>query len=907
MKKNKYILLSVAVIACVLSFVSSCKEEEPVNMAPNIEQYGTLEVRRQSVVLSGGISGNIAKVKEFGFQLSTSDEFPKMGLITGPVQENSKIGDFEVHVPGLKAGETYFYRAYATTGAVEVYSDYGQFTTVSSTAPQLTYMGTGDKGEDYVAISCRIDEVGDEYLVEYGVQYRKNNSTDPYISVKAEGRDDLYHYEVTVTGLDAETEYEFRPYAQNSDTQDGANGFRIGYGSVFTEKTEKQQSAIVKMESIEDQNIGMTTLTVSATANLPEGSDGTVEECGFCYSSISSTPNLADETVAVDFPGLGKTYKAILTGLSYNQKYYVRAYAKNKVKGELRVGYSDVFQVTTKSLNTPIVNWVSEIEDGFHTGYYSHYVTTPNTIRVTAQIENYEEGLLKEKGLIWSRTNYNISIEEAKEAKSALTLDTNGENIDGTITNLESNTSYFVRAYAIYKVGDTEKTGYSDYSRISTSSLQAATLNYPNYADVTYQSANLSCEIESEGNGTIKERGFLISEYNDVSYPTLDTRNTTKYVVDGVEFSTKAEGLKYSTYYALRAYVISELGDQSETIYSSTTTFNTASIQGATFYNTTIKKDSTTYHSLYVSGGINELGDGELIERGFCWYEYYNSSFEARDSIAVTAGTDAEFSSIIDGLKPDVAYYVYTYAKKKVDEYELVSYSSYDWAYTHSVELVTFSNLSVSAASYSSFTMSSDITVKDEGELVEKGFCWKLGGTPTLDDCNGSLKVDGDSFIGTAEGLVPGNNHYYYVRAYAKVKVGNNVYVSYGSSNSYRTNSLDYKDNRTPYDTTCDVEITFTDNKAPITAVYVYVTTDRYNSHYYTSNPDLSESTKYTLTKDENLNKFTGVLDKLTEATTYYYDIYYLFNGQEVYLKYGNFSTGRVPSIDDAVSPDKKE
>lgn len=906
MKKNKYVLLSMAVIACILSFVSSCKEEEPVNMAPVLELYGTGEVMRQSVLMMGSISGNMGQVKNFGFQYSISDKFPSDQIGLAPAIDGSGAGDFHVHVPGLKANTTYFYRAYATTGAVEVYSHIDQFTTLASSAPLITHLATGEIGEDMVSFFCRIDEVGDEYLYEYGIQYRKSGTTDPYISVKAEGIDEGYHYEVTVSGLEAETIYEFRPYAQNSDTPNGENGFRVGYGGEFTVKTARQQSAIVAMESIEEQNIGMTSLTVSATANLPEGSDGTVEECGFCYSSTSRTPNLADDVVTVDFPGFGKTYKATLTGLSYSTPYYVRAYAKNKVNGELRVGYSEVMEVSTKSLNYPTLSWVSGF-DGGYSGHYTHYVSTPNTIRVTAKIDNYEKGLLKEKGLIWSKTNRSIELAEAKNNQSVLILDTDNESVDGTITDLEANTDYWVRAYAVYEVDGNVKEGYCDYySKISTSSLAPATLSDPNYEEVTFESAILSCEMESEGNGTIKEKGFLISEYYDVSTPTLETRHTTQYVVDGAEFSIKAEGLKYSTYYSLRAYVISELGNQTETVYSYTTTFYTPSIKGATFYNTTIDESSITYHSLNVTGGINELGDGEVIERGFCWYAS-NSNFEARDSIAVTTGTNEEFSLEIDGLNPDTYYYVRAYAKKKVGNYETVSYSSSTGRSTKVVNLATLSNLSVQATSYSSFTMSSDITLEDGGELVEKGFCWKLGDTPSLEDCTGSLKVEGDSFTGTAEGLIPCNNDYYYVRAYAKVKVGETVYVSYGSSNSFRTKSLDYKVGRTPYDTTCDVEITFTDNEAPVSAVYVYVTTDRYNTHYGTSNPDLSKSVKYTLTKDENLNKFTGILDKLTEATTYYYDIYYQFNGQEVYLNYGNFSTGRVPGIDDAVSPDKKE
>ena len=1107
MKKNKFIWLTVAVVATVLSFVSSCKEEEPVNFAPELEIRGTREVLRQSAMLMGNISGNVSQVTEYGFQLSTSDEFPKMGLIKGPVDANPSTGSFEVHVPGLEAGETYYYRAYATTGAVEVYSPMDQFTTLASSAPKLTYMGSGDPGEDNVTISCRIDEVGDEYLIEYGVQYRLKASTDPYISVKAENIDEGNHYEVTVTGLSAEKEYEFRPYAQNSDTSDGKNGFRIGYGSVIYVTTAKQQSAIVTTNSIEEDNKGMSLFTISGLIADAPGSDGAVDSCGFCYSTISHTPDLADDYVKVDFPGLNKTFKATITGLSMNTTYYVRAFAANTVDGEARFGYGETFEVTTKPLSSPIISWAMNNETN-----HEYVESTVNTIHAVAQIVNYEEEVLVEKGLIWSPSKPNIDIATAKEAKTFLVIDTKDDKIDGTIEGLEVGKNYYVRAYAKFKMGDNEKEDYSDYQSIRTQSLESATLIDFEVTDVTFQSANLSCAIASEGNGKVKEKGFLLSEYYDLSIPTLtDTVYVTKYMVDGESFAKKIEKLKFSTRYSVRAYAITEIADKTEVAYSDIYTFYTSDIKSSTFYSVsadsatyktvlakggiqelgdgellekgfywyesnssfanrdsmkvttgtnasfslnidnlktntgyyvgiyaknkagdyekvsysnasyaytpsivkatlndvTIVSDSTTYRSLHVKSGIKSLGDGELLEKGFCWYDYYYSSFDNRDSLAVTTGTNDAYELKIDGLNANTNYRVRAYVKTKVGDKIFISYSNTSSATTKSVESVSFNSvsfvsdsttyhslyvkggiksvgdgellekgfywynsnsgyentdsmvvtsgkndayelkidglspntyyyvgayaktkldgvikitrsstsgqrtsgltlpfksISTDSVTYSSMIVKSGITEVKEVTLIEKGFCWKQGGSPTLDDNTGSTKVESDSiqaFSYKIEGLLPGKS--YYVRAYAKVQEGEAVYVTYGDYSYVYTQSLDYNINRTPYDTTCDMEVTFNDNEVDISAVYVYVTSD-YENRY-----DSSKMTKYTLTKDEALNKFTGTLDNLTQSTIYYYQICYVFNGQEVVLRNDSFNTGRQPGIDDAVSPDKKE
>lgn len=1008
MKKNKYVLLSVAVIAFMLSFVSSCKEEEPVNMAPVLDMNGTGEIMRQTAVLYGSITGNMTHVESYGFQYSLSEKFPSdQSYFVKVDQEEMNAGEFLVTVTGLKPNTRYFYRAYATTGATEVYSYYDNFTTLSSSAPVVYMWNIEDVGEDYVTCSCQIEDVGDEYLYEYGVQYRKAKSTDPFISVMAENIAPDNRYEVKVTGLSAETEYEFRPYAQNSDTSDGKNGFRVGYGNVTTEKTERQQSAVVKTESIDDANVGITSITVTGMVEAAPGSGGTVDECGFCYSETSPTPNLADETVTVDFPGLEKYYKATITGLSMNTTYYVRAYAKNTVDGESRVGFGEVFQITTKSLSVPVISWVYNDEWG------TPAESTVNSIHAVALIDNYEQGLLQEKGLVWSKTKPNITLDEAKTEKTVLTIDSEDQKIDGTITGLEVGEYYYVRAYAVFKVGEEVKTGYSTSVGINTENLKSATLTGLEASDITFQSANLSCVVASEGNGTIKEKGFLVSKYYEESNPSLtDTRFTTKYVVDGVEFSAVAQDLEYSTYYVMRAYVITELAGQTETVYSGYCYFSTEAIKEATFYNTTVDGNSRTYHSLTVSGGIKDLGDGELLEKGFYWYKsgsgfenrdslavstgtsdefsltidsllpnayYYvgtyvkkkagnyeivsrasttgeytkniagatfssvtfdgdsityhslyvksgikdlgdgellekgfywyesNSSFEERDSMAVSTGTNADFALTIDGLRPDTYYYVRSYAKKKVGDKEMISYSSSSEKRTNQFTL-PFSSLSTDSVSYSSFIVKSGITAVSEGTLVEKGFCWRQGGTPTLDNNLGSVKIeDGtvDAFSYKIEGLIP--NRSYYVRAYAKVKVGETVYVAYGDYSYVYTRSLGYNVSWTPYDTTCDMEISFSDGEAPVSGINVYVTDDYYKSGSYTSNPTLSELTKYTLTKDENANKFTGTLDQLTQSTQYYYHIYYLFDGEEIRLGYGSFSTGRVPSIDDAVSPDKKE
>jgi hypothetical protein len=78
------------------------------------------------------------------------------------------------------------------------------------------------------------------------------------------------------------------------------------------------------------------------------------------------------------------------------------------------------------------------------------------------------------------------------------------------------------------------------------------------------------------------------------------------------------------------------------------------------------------------------------------------------------------------------------------------------------------------------------------GELTEKGFCWKIGSLPTLEDCDGYVSVTN----GTDEEYSASidNLHYnttYYVRAYAKTELEGESMIAYSSYSSMSTQSID--------------------------------------------------------------------------------------------------------------------
>ena len=459
----------IGVIALLLSTFIACSEEEPINMAPTFNLNEVSNIMRTSVTFSGNISGDVSIITEYGFQYSLTEDFSSNLTWEEKVGDTPTSGLCQATIKGLDANERYYYRMYASTGASKVYSNFEYFQTIASSAPMLSSLIVDSIGENMVRLKCSIEDVGDEYLLEYGVGYKKLSektyvpvASDSVISQTNNGTVETFYVEIS--GLDPATRYSFRPYAKNSADSNGDTGTREGYGSIEEFETDNQLSAVVSTSEIMEGNIGMNSVTISGRVISAIGSNGVVDECGFCWSLTNSTPSIADNYIKSGTPKIGDYFTGTIENLQPSTTYYVRAYAKNTVNGSERIGYGEVYEVMTDDILTPKIKWFTQETEW---GTEDFHEVTPTTIRVKAIIENYDKAALVEKGLIWDRVNGQLSIEEARQNNTYLKMDLDkGENtIDGTIENLEIGTGYYIRAYAIYQAAGLEEVGYSEWSR----------------------------------------------------------------------------------------------------------------------------------------------------------------------------------------------------------------------------------------------------------------------------------------------------------------------------------------------------------------------------------------------------------------------------------------------------------
>ena len=252
--------------------------------------------------------------------------------------------------------------------------------------------------------------------------------------------------------------------------------------------------------------------TAICGGNVTSDGNGTVTARGICWST-SPNPTINDNKTT-DGYGVG-TFTSNLSNLASQTTYYVRAYATNE-KGT-SYGSEKSFKTLEITLPTVTTNSVTDIKA--MTAICGGNVTSDGNATVTA------------RGICWS-TNPNPTINDNKT--------TNGEGLGSftsNLSNLASQTTYYVRAYAINEVGTAygEEVSFTTLERNANGreyvdlglSVKWATCNvgatspeeYGNYyawGEITtkYNYSNSNCPTYGLSTFELKSQGYIDSEGN---------------------------------------------------------------------------------------------------------------------------------------------------------------------------------------------------------------------------------------------------------------------------------------------------------------------------------------------------------------------------------------------------------
>lgn len=537
----------------------------PSKEKPTVALNAVENVSFNSAIFRGGvISIGSQKVTKHGFCWDTKEQPTTTSSGVCNLGDCTAAKNFEYNAFGLQSGTKYYVRAYAENAEGISYSNQMVFETQDQ--PQVPGVETGaiSSVEATQAIaSGNILKLGnDGGITQYGhVWHTSPNPTTAHNMTTLGKTSSTGPFSSTITGLSPNTTYHVRAYATNS------LGTAYGEDVTFTTTVGK-----VTLQTNDVTDITHNAATGSGTISQLEGN--TITERGLCYATTAN-PTLASQSVKS--ADTGNTFKVRMTGLSTQTTYHVRAYVKTQ-KGDVFFGNDMSFQ-TTHEIVLPTVSNTQVSEIGVSKATLSSAVTDNG------------KGKITDVGFCYS-LNSNPTTADNKVSCGAAT-----GTFGKTVTGLQQNTTYHVRAYATNEAG----TAYSSDVTFTTLEVTEPTLSSVTVSSISNTSAQLDAKVISTGNGTLTDAGFV---YSTSHYPTISDNKLA--CGKTTTLSSKANGLSPETTYYVRAYATNEKG----TSYSSEKEFKTSKTEVNPYTTLTIETSygSTKLDMATVKGGSFMMG-----------------------------------------------------------------------------------------------------------------------------------------------------------------------------------------------------------------------------------------------------------------------------------------------------------
>ena len=815
-----------------ISFTTTAAQTEPTVTTTNPTSITTNTVSSGGTVSSDGNS----TVSSRGVVWSTSSS-PTTNLTTKTV-DGSGTGSFTSSVVGLLPGVLYYIRSYATNSIGTAYGSELAFTTLTTT-PTLSATITASSITQTSSISGgNVTSDGGLTITERGVCWSTSSNPTVSLSTKTIDGSGVGSFVSDLTGLSASTTYYVRAYATNS------NGTSYGTQISFTTLSS------TTVPTVTTTTASSITLTSAVSGGNVTSDGGSVVTSRGMVWSTTSNPTISLSTKTQDGTGPG-IFTSSITGLSSATTYYYRAYATNAN------GTSYGSQLTfTTGANLPTLTTTNISSITLTSAISGGNITSDGGSSVTV------------RGVVWSTsTNPTISL---------TTKTSNGTGtgaFTSSITGLNQNTLYYVRAYATNSAG----TSYGNQVTFTTSNTSLATLTTSSPTSVDFTSAVSGGNITSDGNATVTSRGVCWSTSQN---PTL----SNSFTVDGSgtgSFTSTLTDLSPGLTYYVKAYATNSVG----TSYGNETLFTTVPGQSPEVSTDVVNNVSSTNAEIVYS--IVSLGGGTLTEKGIAYSTSPNpttSNFKVFELCALESPCEVGqyTQTFFTSLNPNVTYYVRAFATSEFG----TSYGQ-ELSFTTPIDFPVLSTTTISNITSTTASSGGAITSTGGGSISAKGVCWSTSPSPTLSNSFTNDGTGQNSFTSSITGLLPGV--LYYVRSYATNQTGTN----YGNQLTFTTTSTS-----TPTLTTNSVtSITTTsavsggnitsDGGSSVTARGVVWSTSE--------NPTVSNNRTI---DGSGIGSYTSSMTGLVPGTTYYVRSYATSSSGTSYGQQNIFTTsGSVPTI----------
>lgn len=421
------------------------------------------------------------------------------------------------------------------------------------------------------------------------------------------------------------------------------------------------------------------------------------------------------------------------------------------------------------------------------------------------------------------------------------------------IENLQPNTTYYLRAYAINEEG----VGYGEEKSFMT--LEEMVLSMPvvvtsEVTNVTQNAAVCGGEVVSDGNAEVTARGICWSTSEN---PTIEDACSTDGKGVGAFISNMFDLSKNTTYY-VRAYATNSEG----TSYGEEICFTTLDENEiVTPVVITLPVEEITVSSAISGGNVTSDGGADVIARGICWSTSQNPTLN--DNFTTDGEGTGVYTSDMTGLDDNTTYYVRAYATNSVGTCygEEISFTTEEEIVTTAPKVTT---IEVSDITEYTAICGGNVTEDGNADVTARGVCWSTSQNPTLED---SFTTDGEGvgeFTSNIVDLI--ENTTYYVRAYATNEIG----TAYGEEYSFTT----LKSVGLPKVTT-KFAVNITQNSAECGGNV----TDDGNSEVvakgicWSTSPEPTIDDEHTV-EGSGLGEFTSILTDLTHSTLYYVRAY---------------------------------
>ena len=718
MKKIYSILLCVGLIA---GFVS-CEKDRDFTLSTLSLSDETIIPSYESAAVSCVLKAN-STISDAYVHYSVNSNFADYSV----AKMTKEKGKYIAELVDLLDNTMYYIRYEANNKYSSVVTDdIAQFQTLELSLPVMDIDTISNVYDSHAQAHIRLSFDGGTPVTEMGVCW--NTQANPTIDNDKATTEDAVAI-VDITALQPNTTYYARAYAKNK------------LGVSYSRELVVTTYALPEVRTEEVADIQLRSAQLVGTLLFTGNDDATTK--GFCWSD-KPEPTIEGNHIQIDIESESYTY--LLDNLVPETQYYVRAYAQNMI-GTV-YGEEKIF--ITLPILLPTLTTISATD------------ITTNSAVVGGNITDDGGDNLTERGIVYS-TNHNPTTSNTKitsgDGKGSFTC---------KLTDLQANTTYYVRAYAVNSKG----AAYGDEVSFTTASYSLPSVTTTSASSVTTSSATVGGNVTADGGATVTERGVV---YSTTQNPT--TSNSKKASGSGKgAFSVSLTGLLEGRTYYVRAYAVNSEG----TSYGNQISFTTNKTVVLPTV-TTATATQITETTAVTGGNVTADGNATVTERGVVYSTTQNPT--TSNSKKVSGSGTGSFTCNLTGLQANTTYYVRAYAV-----------NSKGTAYGQEISFTTDKGIllpvlttTVTQITNNSAVVVGNITSDGGATVTERGIVYCQLPNPDINHTNAICDIiRSGSGVGefTCEMIDLPPDTKYYVRAYAINSKG----VAYGEEVSFITN-----------------------------------------------------------------------------------------------------------------------